>query len=282
MKCHKAKVLADSIANNVRLTTFELTYPRVIHGEMMTHRVLSRNTGSSRAIPTQKLINDVVENPYIPTHWGKNQPGMQAEVELDEWDILEAKVKWLQARDKAVQSAYDLMDIGCHKQIVNRLLEPFQWHTAIFSGTDWSNFLNQRCHKDANPEIKAIAELIKEQFKINEPKSTKIHLPLIQDDEWHLDLDILKKISVGRCARVSYLSHDGKRDIEKDIELHDRLLKSGHFSPFEHVASPGQPTIYYANFLGWVQYRKTIPFEWDALGILSNNCDDKNNFPVSF
>lgn len=293
---HSAKILADSMnPDGVRLTTLEVTFPRIVLAEFNTHRMLSRNSASSRAIPVEKMIRMVEEHPYIPTHWGKNQKGMQADEEVNIDDQADAEVVWLAARDVAVEQVEDLVNLGIHKQITNRLLEPFMWHTCIVSATEFSNFFNLRCHKDAHPEIKLAAELMRDAMTKSEPHLVNYgdwHLPLMRPAE-ELSLlaeghtpDDVRKISVGRCARVSYLTHDGKRDPQADIELADRLLVSGHMSPFEHVARPAtgkdirlavngehipddgisDPSdLFYGNFLGWVQLRKLIPHEHDIL-----------------
>lgn len=230
---------------------------------------MSRNSASSRAIPVEKMIRMVQENPYVPWHWGKNQKGMVAEQEVSAEQAEQATEVWLAARDAAVFRARLLLEQGIHKQITNRLLEPFMWHTVIVTATEWDNFLNLRCHPAAHPDIRRIAELMRISLAESKPKTMldgDWHLPYItQDDEF--DLETLRKISVGRCARVSYLTHDGKRDPQKDIELHDRLLTDGHMSPFEHQAAPLEfPYEWSGNFRGWLQYRKTIPFESNILG----------------
>lgn len=184
-------------------------------------------------------------------------------------------ISWLEARDYAVGIARDLIHLGTHKQIVNRILEPWMWITVLVSSTEYNNFFNLRCHKDAQPEIAKIAYIMLEEYNKSEPTilfSGDWHLPLMPDlneftKEGSLTIDNLKKISVGRCARVSYLTHDGKRDPQADIDLHDnRLLHPSnpddpdHMSPFEHVAmaSPGEKS---GNFTGWHQYRKDFPNE---------------------
>lgn len=271
----EAKVLADSIApNGKRLVTVEATFPRIILAEANTHCALARNSASSRAIPVEKMIQRVEDNPFIPVYWGKNQPGMQAQQELDTQERANAITYWLQAAKSAVEHARTLQKLGVHKQITNRLLEPFLWHTAIISATEWSNFFALRCHPDAQPEFRTIATMMREAMDESTPQElgyTDWHLPLTPDfDEliqtYHID-DI-KKISVGRCARVSYLTHHGERDPKSDIELCDRLATNGHLSPFEHVAHPLMPvTDTYLNtagkFKGWQQYRKYIPHESD-------------------
>jgi len=303
-------ILADSVSPaGVRLTTFEVTFPRIVLAEFNTHRVLSRNSASSRAIPVAKMIQRVMEDPYIPTSWGKNQKGMQAGEDLDREDAQVADSMWLTARDQAVERAQKLLDLGVHKQITNRLLEPWMWQTVIVTTTEWSNFFNLRNHSAAHPDIQTPARMMQQLYESHEPEKLgygEWHLPLVQKEERNMEFGCdsapsnalstppVVKISAGRCARVSYLTHDGKRDPAADIALHDSLLASGHMSPFEHVARPAHLTDdllcmakvsdlmtrpngevfvpkdkqWHGNFRGWVQYRKTIPGESDMLGYL--------------
>lgn len=242
----KVKILADSQAASVegpgsRLVTMELTYPRCIHSELMTHRMFSRNAASSRAIPVEKMLKAIEDNPFIPIIWGTNKPGMVAGVEHEDPD--HCRHVWLRARDMAVASAWELEVNGLHKQIVNRIVEPWMWITVICSGVDhaWENFFKLRCAPDAEPHIQKIAYMAREQFDYSIPA----HL---QEEEWHLPLtghefgdtgtaiEEVVKLCVARCARVSYLTHDGKRDVDADLTLYERLKTSGHWSPFEHAA----------------------------------------------
>jgi thymidylate synthase ThyX len=269
-----AKVLADSTNTcDNRLTTMELTYPRFIHSEVMTHRMFSRNAASSRAIPVEKMIEQVEKNPVIPIHWGKAQKGMQAYEVLSPEDSIAARDEWLFAGCDAVWRVRQLLHLGLHKQIANRLLEPWMWITVIVTGNEgaWNNFFALRCHHEAEPHIQKIAGMAREVRSQSIPQKLfagQWHLPLIgfEGDELLSDEDKVK-VSVGRCARVSYLTHDGRRDVQADIDLHDRLLASKHFSPFEHVAQ----SVHYSgpefegNFgEGWVQYRKTLKGEYQC------------------
>ena len=214
----KVKIILDSISYaGARLTTMELTYPRFIHAEFMTHRMFSRNAASSRAIPTRKMIQMVLDNPAIPIYWGKNRRGMSANKEIH--SIKKAKELWLQARDEAVNHAQWLYELGAHKQIVNRLLEPWKNITVICSATNYSNFYALRRHEDAQPEIHRLADMMFEAQEKSNVECREWHIPYIQNNEQDLDIEKKKKISVARCARVSYLTHDGKRDIEKDLDL---------------------------------------------------------------
>lgn len=294
------KVLADSITDGgSRLLTMEWTYPRCIHAEVLTHGSLRRNSASSRAIPASKLRERVMTKPFVPVHWGANQKGMQADEEIA--DPAVALDWWLRARQQAAKHHAEGEALGLHKQVVNRLLEPWMMITIIITATDWANFFHLRKHKDAEPNFQKLASLAWEAFHEHTPEYLGVggwHLPLINGEDrhdaivqvtgdptaqghrtpQHYDdaLDLIKKVSTGRCARVSYLTHDGKRDLAEDVALHDRLLGSiesggpGHFSPFEHpcMAVGGRQRI--GPFEGWKQYRKF--FENEAGPDTSDRC----------
>ena len=262
---YSAKILTDSISEwGNRLTTMEVCYPRFVHSEMMTHRQFSRNSASSRAIPVAKMIEAVKNDPAMPVWWGKAQSGMQAREELDADTLGYCKRQWLTARDEAIARAEIMREFGLHKQIANRILEPWMWITVIISSTEWTNFFGLRCHEDAQPEIRHIAEMMQNLHRINTPRPLakgEWHLPLIQEEDTDCSLDEMRRLSAARCARVSYLTHDGRRDLEADYELHDRLVLSGHWSPFEHQATPSHPAYSEGNFTGWQQYRKLFANE---------------------
>ena len=138
-----AKIIADSVnpAGN-RITTYILTFNRWILAELNTHRAFSRNTASSRAIPVEKMIKMAQENPAMPVFWGKNQAGMQSKEELVGNELLNAKEAWLRARDRAVESAKELLACGMHKQYANRAIENFLYVKTILTGTEFENFLH--------------------------------------------------------------------------------------------------------------------------------------------
>jgi thymidylate synthase ThyX len=273
---YSAKVLADSIACDVRLTTLEVTMPRFILAEFNTHRMFSRNSASSRAIPVEKRIAQIRDNPFVPEAFAANKRGMQAGEALGAEDQQRAEYQWMQACDWAVLAAERLAQIGVHKQWANRLLEPFAWHTVIVTATEWDNFFALRISEHAQPEIRTVAELMRAAMEASTPVSKdhgEWHLPLVyaEDDSAFSDLDAeahpridIVKVSVARCARVSYLTHDGKRDVDADLRLHDQLLSNGHMSPFEHAAKVGTNTDdeFVGNFRKpWLQYRKMLPGE---------------------
>lgn len=271
---YSARIITDSISpDDVRLTTFEITIPRFILAEFNTHRMLSRNSASSRAIPIQKMIDRVMDEPFIPMYWGKNKKGMQATEEIAHYQAQAAEEAWLGARDSAVSIVRELSNMGVHKQTANRLLEPFMWQTILVTATEWDNFLNLRTHPDAQPEFQVVAKMMDELLQTQTPAPidyNEWHCPLTQpEEEWVTEQQRIMA-SIGRCARVSYLTHDGKRDPQADIDLAKRLLVSGHMSPFEHVARPAEERFhneFIGNFRGWVQYRKTIMGEENILAM---------------
>lgn len=260
----KAEILLDSKCKETgtRLTTTILTYPRFIHSEVMTHRVLSRNAASSRAIPVKKVIEEVRNNPALPVFWGKNQSGMQAKEELSSEEIAIAKSLWIEAGENAIKSAEKMMAIGLHKQIANRVLEPWFHMRTLVTATEWENFFALRRHKDAQPEFKALADALMVAMENSKPQikyKHEWHLPFIKTEEWDMSIDTLRKISTARCCRISYLNLDGSSsDPQKDIALHDGLVSSGHMSPLEHAAKTTGNKKFYGNFYSWKQYRKFI------------------------
>lgn len=290
-----ARVIADSVSPlGVRLTTFEVTLPRIVLSEFNTHRVFSRNSASSRAIPVPKRIEQVLSDPFIPNYWGANQKGMQAKASLEAAAAEAAEAVWMEALASAVESAKKMQDIGAHKQLANRLLEPFMWQTIIVTATEWANFFALRDNEMAQPEIHEAARLMRAAYTASTPTLIgygEWHLPLIQPEERDGKFEFseeARKISSARCARVSYLTHDGIRDLAADLVLYERLVSGGHMSPLEHVATPVKPIMVQVdeklydglgrvstmkkwieipqdlgNFRGWKQLRKFVPHEED-------------------
>lgn len=257
-----AEIVADSInvsSRKKRITSFVLTYPRFIHSELMTHRMFSRNAASSRAIPIQKFIEDVLTDPALPIHWGANQKGMQADNEVDEETKIKAMQIWNEARDSAVSYAKKLNDIGIHKQVANRLMEPFFHIKTLLTATEYDNFFKLRAHKAAQPEIRELAYKMQDAMKVSKPKELEIgewHIPF--GDRFTDGLSIIQKLKIAtaRAARVSYKTFDGVINYDRDYTLHDTLLQEGHYSPFEHAAKATYGV--WANFCQWIQYRTLI------------------------
>lgn len=271
----EAKIVADSVGpSGSRLTTFVLTYPRFIHSEFMTHRMISKNAASSRAIPCKKMRQMVLSNPAMPVSFSQNQAGMQAAGEISPRKQKLATFLWKALGVVACGFHWVLEKLGVHKQHANRVLEPWLHMTIIATATDWDNFFGLRCHPMAQPEFQALAKEMYRVYSESKPKRLKVgewHLPFVKETEL-LEESIeprpgvwapLRK-SVARCARVSYLNHDGTfSTLAKDSELYDRLLKSQpiHASPAEHQAKATRSRKYSGNLRGWIQYRKTLKGE---------------------
>ncbi|MCA1799817.1 MAG: FAD-dependent thymidylate synthase [Actinobacteria bacterium] len=286
-----AKVVEDSLSpEGVRLTTMEVNLHRFVLAEFNTARVFSRNSASSRAIPFSKQVQRLYDDPAIPVAWPAEQRGMQGGEELLPREQRACEATWLRARDQAVANAKHLHLLGLHKSVVNRILEPYLMHKIIVSSTEWDNFWEQRCSPLAQPEIRAAAEAMRAAYDASTPFQFDYgawHLPYYDRswngddenagadylDETYPDRDwstedsrkivrgMLKAVSSARCARVSYLTHDGKRDIAKDIELYERLVSArpGHWSPLEHVATPAKPgEVVKGNLVGWHQHRHEV------------------------
>lgn len=261
-----AQVIEDSLSpEGVRLTTMQLRYPRAIHAEFMTHRVFSRNSSSSRAIPVHRLVQDVQDDPFFPISWGSNQKGMQAGEELKGEDRKIAWTEWEIALDNSIQQAQNLANIGAHKQLVNRILEPFSHINVIVTATDWENFFTLRCHQDAEPHIRLLAQRMRDAQNQSTPRQLSrrdIHVPYLTPEDDVDDTEQALKVSVARCARVSYLTHEGKTpSVDKDLDLYNRLIvqEPAHASPTEHQAYPlNDPNEYSGNLRGFKQLRKIL------------------------
>lgn len=257
-----AKVIEDSVSKaGKRLTTLQLCYHRFIHSEFMTHRQLSRCASSSRAIPIDTMIDQVLKNPAMPLYWGSNKPGMQAGDEVANTEM--AKMIWKASARVACDQAKHLQEQGLHKQIVNRVLEPYQWIHVVVSATEWDNFFELRIHPAAQPEMRALAEAMKAAMDASTPERRDWHLPYVTTYEREgLDFITCCKISAARCARVSYIRHgaDGP-NIHEDIKLYERLagMEPKHASPLEHPARElGDALARSGNFEGWQQFRHML------------------------
>lgn len=278
-----AQIVADSISpNGNRLTTFVLVFPRIVLAEFNTHRVFSRNSASSRAIPFEKMLESVKSDPFIPIKWIKEHTGMQGyEYFTEEDKIKQITDSWLETCDCAIDEAKNLNALGVTKQFVNRILEPFMWHTVIVTASDFENFFALRAHEAAEIHIQELAYKMLEEYNKSEAKPLNYgdwHIPFgINFDEERLEANLSEiryvpqntisgldffthaclEIATARCARVSYLNFEGEDDYKKDIALFNRLSIMGHWSPFEHCAAALKPSdISGSNFRGWLQLRK--------------------------
>lgn len=259
----QVEIIADSISEaGKRITTFCLEYPRIIHSELMTHRLFSRNAMSSRAIPIKTMIQQVMADPAMPVRFGSNQPGMQdkggghgelirAGYTAEEW--------WKLAAISAAKFAEGFADAGYHKQIGNRLLEPFQRMKTVLTATEFENFWWLRVDKDADPTIYALAEVMYKELRNSSPsllKPGQWHTPYVYVSEKadgsfgnyyvvdeaggsvELTLEEALAISASCCAQVSYRRLNNTKD--KALDIYDKLLSGNkvHASPFEHIATP--------------------------------------------
>lgn len=270
-----ATMLAHSVTSsgNAEVATLVLEYPRYIHSELMTHRVFSRNASSSRAIPIEAMIEQVVGNTTMPM-WTRKQKGMQGKLVTDIRTINDANALWESAARAAISHAQGLEKLGIHKQNANRLLEPFQHIRVIVTATEWENFLNLRNHEDAQPEIRALAREILCELSNSVPMELgreDWHLPFVitkrtaegtqylSQEGDVLTLEQAKMISASCCAQVSYRKEDAS--LEKAQDIYARLVGSvpRHYSPFEHQCRPISYTDKAkGNLIGFHQLRTDI------------------------
>lgn len=297
-----AKIIADSINHSGhRMTTMEIEYPRFILAELNTHRMLSKNSASSRAIPVKTMHEQINASPAEPVYWGKNQAGMQAKEELSGTDYTDAKFIWKRAMQDALHWAWAMSDrVGLHKQIANRITEPWMTMKTVISGTEWENLWWLRCHPDAQPEFHELATKMQQAYNNSEPQ-------LLNPGEWHVPYvntyrsiinnellysdgngdDITAEeariISASCCAQVSYRKNDDT--LEKATKIYKQLIEStpAHASPVEHQATPmdldtymnyepetwehgvshvsANGDLWSGNLRGWIQHRKLIKDE---------------------
>lgn len=284
------KIIADSINKfGQRITTFELEYPRFVHSELMTHRLFSRNSASSRAVPTVSVLDSIAKRIAMPVFWGKNQKGMQSYQELDSLQKSASKALWVEAAKQATSLSKIMQETGLHKQVANRITEPFTYMKVIVTATDFDSFFWLRTHHAADPTIRQLAVMMKDVYDNNKPE-------LLHRGEWHLpyvDKRLIRdgalstedalKLSVSCCCQVSYRKQD--QSPEKAQEIWDMLnigsaTEPEHSSPTEHQAlcfEQSSPMTMYphqwsigvthidrnldmwsGNFKGWIQYRQSL------------------------
>ena len=262
-----AKVICDSVSETgKRITTFELEYNRYIHAELLTHRMLSKNCSSSRAIPIEKMLGYIENNMAVPVYLGRNKSGMQAVEEIED---KEPALRFWKNSFVGVKSTVNLLTkLGLHKQIANRLTEPYQMMKVVVTATEWDNFFNLRIDKDAQPELVLLADKMFNAMQGSTPKTLKAgqwHLPYVEiendgysnsheyfiydEDKSNSEtngymyktpllLEDAIKISVASCAAVSYRTEN--MTLDKADKIFDMLINAEtlHSSPFEHVAMP--------------------------------------------
>jgi len=272
-----ARILLDSLSPaGKRITTFETLMPMHAWVHLLTHRMLSRNLQSSRAIPTSKLMGRAN---FVPEYWGKNVKGMQPDGQLLGLRKLTARLVWNAAQTHAKLAARILGYLGLHKETTNRVLTPYILVKGIVTATELDNFFKLRLDPHAQYDIRMIATQMQLAMNDSTPVERYIHAPFLDrfittTDQFvqyigkHFvdtadmapELMHYMKISAARCARISYLAHDSEKiHNSADIELATRLASNGHLSPFEHVAICTKYTDQHlGNFFGWMQFRRLI------------------------
>lgn len=302
---YHAKVLAHSSHSFIPdLLTVEVRFPRKVLAEVVTHRTcrdvfgefemitsdrsttedMSKNSASSRAIPIEKMIQAVMDDPFIPEKFSRAGKGMQGAGWLEGEEHENAKRQWLMARDMAVFHARGLLSLGVHKQDANRLLEPWAWVTQVVTADEigWNNFFALRCHKDADPAFQKIARMIylaKKASTSIQLKKGEWHLPFATEQRSECVLSVQTggrvepmsipaplRASAARCAWVSYENHDRESTQEAADRTFVRLCGASpvHASPLEHQATPlgvHVPRPWVSNLRGWLQLRKLIAGE---------------------
>lgn len=284
------KMVADSISNSngQRISSMEVVFPRIVLAELNTHRMLTRNSASSRAIPSHKMIDAVMKNPFIPMKWLAQHTGMQGTDIIDESSQFHAAETWLAARDYMIQQAKILTyKYNVSKQIANRLLEPFMWHKALITATEWENYFALRHDPAAENHIQRLAQMMLDCMNTSKPTNLAAgewHIPYgesIKTADINMYLESLGKpydaddvmaisiqASVAKCAQTSYTimdEEDKPLDIAKMIKLHDRLSVAGHWSPFEHIAQNMTSQQWHENLRGYANYDHQDDISiWDA------------------
>ncbi len=295
----EAKIVADSVSpHGVRLTTWLLKHQRFILAELNTHKDFSRNSASSRAIPTKRMLRLVITDPATPVRWGRYGKGMQDAGELGPVRSFFCRRIWLFGRWFAVLTCLLLHSLRLSKQVANRVLEPWLWHQTLYTATNVWNFFALRCHPAAQPEFQDLAYKMLDEYLISEPQQTGVgqwHLPFINNNdvydamrhndekiEWNFlpynrwtpsgalvptkekTWNDLCLVSTARCARTSYMRAEEAKSFHDEITMADRLATAGHWSPFEHQGTPSKVSGSgrSGNFTGWTQFRKTFPTEY--------------------
>ena len=272
-----AKVVCDSISEQgIRLTTFEIEYPRIVMSEFNTHRSVSKNSSSSRAIPVSKMLEHTKSINLRPIYFGSKKSGMQAGEEIIGEDLEYAHAVWDSALASAIGQAELLDDCGVAKEVTNRLVEPFQLVKVVCTATDWENFFNLRLHPDSDPNICMLAYKMYQAMQESKPiklKTGEWHLPYVNigwngkgemcyaDEDFNfVELEQAIKLSAASCASVSYRTEG--MTLEKADKIFDMLIKAEvvHSSPLEHCATPVKPKF---NELGKVRVNCSEPQSWE-------------------
>ena len=292
----EVEIIADSI--NVvgdRLTTMRCKYPNIIHNQVLTHRDFNRNAASMRAIPGTKFCDEVERNPYIPPVFGKNAKGMQSYEELPEDVSAEARAVWEDCLNYCLQGARKLHALQVTKQTANRLLMPFFYTETLITATNWGNFFAVRFHKDPQPEMVTLAEMMLRAYKSNIPTPVHdgdCHAPYVIEsdmevreafesvsgDKSQARFNYFKmSVSANRCKRISTVKLEKRLTLVEEYTEAQNAFVEGHFSPFEHQGVPVRASVLHSlnapahsgNFVGFLQFRKLLPvtefgFDYDT------------------
>lgn len=284
----ETKMIADSLIDSARVTTFEVKVPLAAWVQILTHRQLSRNAASNRAIPTAKLVE--LFGDFVPQTWRKNDRGMSPSDYLSDQQAREADKIWRETMKVCREASLKLSEIGLHKEQANRLISPFLWVKGLLTATDWKNFIDLRTHESTQEETREVASSIQKFFEENKTdkvQRVQAHIPFVKAGEQFKSMMDAFCISAARCARVSYDAHDGNSSPQKDIELALRLIQDGHMSPLEHVAIAQTHVYYlqhhkalsfvprnvedlYGNFSGVIQFRKLLEFPVNAASVINS------------
>lgn len=258
MNRYSAEIIADSVSPaGVRLTTFLLRYPLIVHAEMLRHRVASHSVMSARAIPTPRLVASA---DYEPLEFTSAQAGMVGGAPLTGWRAWLARVIWRAHGALSRRAALALAKVGAHKQHANRLISPHAWVADLMTATEWGGFFRLRCAANADPAIREIAERMHALYRAATPRPLvlgELHAPFDPGPGFSVGQRVA--IAAARCARLSYARHEDERPVAEDLKLAHRLAVDGHWSPYEHVAEPlPDADAWSGNFRAWGQARAKL------------------------
>ncbi len=269
---YRAKVVCDSLSSNgVRLTTFEICMPKCLVAEFNTHRMLCRNSASSRAVPTTSIIREVMTNPVYPISWRAQNIGMEASIILPNSQARMRETRWLRARDAVVTYAKQMLELpgGLDKQVLNRMLEPWMWTVVIATATEWENFFVLRDSTHSQPEFGYIATLMYDAYVKNTPLVRDYHFPYASDmpfsEQEAMSLGVpdtgimysttAKMLeSAAHIGRVSYYRQGRKFTAQENIDRALAFIRDKHWSPTEQTAISGTEK-WYGPLYGWKPLR---------------------------
>lgn len=268
---YSAKIVLDSYSNitEARCTTLEFTMPKWLVAEFNTHRMTAKNSASSRAIPTSKLIEAIEYHPVVPIDFREKNTGMTADALVNEQDLQLLYEEWIGASKDMLARVKRMLAIGkgVDKQRVNRLLEPFMWTTVVATATEWENFFTLRDHEAAQPEFGLIASIANQLYRLNEPQilvAGEWHLPYVTMEE---EASLIKEgvpayqialASAARVSRVTYVKQDTKYSFDEEVQKGIKLAKDRHMSPLDQVAMATNSRNFFGHSYSFKPLRKFI------------------------